>query len=348
MIHTTCDAKIFRLGYGGLPVVGVDYNSGTYTDLETAAIAGDTVQVYGSAGNITVTKRLVFIGFGYNLDKNLGLQKVNTNAPSEISLSFYPGSDSSIAEGLSGNFYIGNQTDIPAGVGVSKVILRRCAGYFYLYNYYGPVADVKITSSVINGGGQQYTNRFVVSNLQLSNSIIYSYYMYDVGSSAAFINCVSPAAGYASSLTLGAANCLIRNCIFAYSYSSTNINTVYENNFFNDVQPTPLPVGTNNRWGQDWGVLFNRLGGTDDLAGGFNYPEFDEDYYILKAGSPAINGGFNAANQPTNCGIYGGEPAYVYKLSGVPAVPAIYKLEAPSLNASSNPYNVTISVRSNN
>ena len=69
---------------------------------------------------------------------------------------------------------------------------------------------------------------------------------------------------------------------------------------------------------------------------------------LLKSGSLAIGGGTDLSGNPTDAGIYGGEAAFRYKLSGVPAVPAIYKLTAPSNSATSNPYNITISVRSNN
>lgn len=148
-------------------------------------------------------------------------------------------------------------------------------------------------------------------------------------------------------LTLNDAGVLVKNCIFG-GPGSSNINTIFENNFFSEIEPAVLPLGSNNRWSQDWSVIFNRISSTDDNASYTGYPEFDEDYYVLKAGSPAINGGFNGAGAVTNCGIYGGELLYVYKLSGVPAVPSIYKLTAPTLNATSNPYNVTISVKSNN
>jgi hypothetical protein len=48
----------------------------------------------------------------------------------------------------------------------------------------------------------------------------------------------------------------------------------------------------------------------------------------------------------TDMGIFGGTNPYL--LSGIPPVPTFYKLSAGSINATSNPYTVTFSVRSNN
>lgn len=193
-----------------------------------------------------------------------------------------------------------------------------------------------------------WQDRHACINTQIYNSIIYTANFYDAGSSGSIINCVTASPNYGGgSLNLTNAGFLVKNCIIA-SYNANSINTVFENNFFGSNQPATLPSGSNNRWGQDWASIFNRLGGSDDQVAWSNSEKFDENYYVLKAGSPAKNGGIDAANNATDAGIYGGELAYRYKLGGVPAVPSIYKLTAPNSAASSNPYNVTISVRSNN
>jgi hypothetical protein len=146
---------------------------------------------------------------------------------------------------------------------------------------------------------------------------------------------------------LGSGNFLVKNSIIK-NYNAANINTVWENNFFGTTQPAQLPPGSNNRWGQSWSNLFGRLNSGSDNGGDISHSTFDENYYLLKTGSLAINGGFDAINNPTDCGVFGGELIYRYKLSGVPSLPAIYKLTSPTQAATSNPYNVTISVRSNN
>jgi len=131
------------------------------------------------------------------------------------------------------------------------------------------------------------------------------------------------------------------------NYNSNNINTVYENNFFTSSQPTPLPMGSNNRWGQSYATLFNRLGGTSDNISTSLLSTFNENYFLLASGSPAINGGFNTAGTATDCGIFGGESGFVFKPGFIPAIPSIYNLSIPS-NTTSTPFNITISVKSNN
>ena len=68
----------------------------------------------------------------------------------------------------------------------------------------------------------------------------------------------------------------------------------------------------------------------------------NDGLWVLKAGSVAIGAGVGG----TDCGIFGG--AKPYKLSGIPEIPAFYKLTAPSNTTSGNPYTITFSVRSNN
>jgi len=351
-LATFANARIFRMGYPGSPLTGVDYSD--ISALQAAATPGDTVQVYGNIGGLTITKPLVFIGFGYNLDTHAGLQKNNSNAPSSASLNFYPGSDGSKVEGLSGTFYVGNQTNSPVGAGVSNISFTRCNGTFKLFTLYSDVSDVTFTSCVLYNSGMNYSQGSSI-NIAAFNCIFGGasngdFILYNPSSSAVFFNCVSPNFNYYNSnspIAVTNANVLVRNCILAAS-NANNVNTVYENCFFGQSQPATLPLGTNNRWGQSWTNLFQGITGVGDEAGHPQNTAFNENYYILKTGSPAINGGFSGAGTPTNCGIFGGEAAFSYKLGGVPAVPSIYRLDAATLNASTNPYNVTISVRSNN
>lgn len=347
-LSTPLFATIRRVGYNGIALTGVDYAS--INAAQTDSAPGDTIQIYGSESG-TITKRLVIMGFGYNFEVHPNLQVLGTDAPSNANLTFGAGSDGSIATGLSGSFTIGTDNS-PT---VSDITFQRCYGSFTFYNnaVYSQISNVKILSSVITSGGMVWNSPddFPVTNLQVYNCIIGGgFNLYKSGTTASFINCVSASPSIVGNFSLGLndAGVLVKNCILGGANTSTNINTVYESNFFAETQPAVLPAGSNNRWGNDWTVLFNRLGATSDQPSHHGYAVFDEEYFVLKAGSPAVNGGFNGSNAATNCGIYGGEAAYVYKLSGVPAVPAIYKLTAPGNAATTNPYNVTISVRSNN
>ena len=346
LLSVMANATIRRVGYSGITRTGVDYAD--IATAQTASSAGDTIQIYPGAGSAsgTITKRLVLLGFGYNFDVHANLQATNADAPSQVSLDFYPGSDSSIVEGCSGSFRIGSQSS-STPTAVSKIIIRRCyISNLYFYNNYAIVNDVKIISCV-SYSIQMLYSIFPVTNLQVYNSSLYFFSISLAGSSGSIINCVTASPNYGNSISFGNAGFLVKNSILN-SYNASSTNTVYESNFFSTTQPATLPPGSNNRWGQVWANLFARTAAGTDAAGYINDATFDENYYILKTGSLAINGGTDSGGNPTDAGIFGGDALYRYKLSGVPAVPAIYKLTAPTTAATTNPYNITVSVRSNN
>lgn len=350
LISNISFAAIRRVGYTGTALAGVDYPN--LAAAQGASDPGDTIQVYGTIAGADINKPLVIMGFGYNFDVNTGLQAVGNDAPSTISgtLSFQPGSQGSSLEGCFLSIVSSFSQNMK--LFTSNITIKRCYIKYpvELHNEVGPINDIKIISCVVEGGGGQgiFMNRSDINpcqNFQVYNCILSSVLnFYLPGSSGSVINCVTSVYGF--QLFLNTAAFLVKNCVLMY-YNDTNSSTIYENNFFGAAQPPILPVG-NNRWNQSWANLFTRIGTNNNNIGGPGFPEFDEDYYALLAGSPAINGGFDNLNNPTDCGIYGGEAAYRYKLSGVPAVPAIYKLSAPASATSGNPYNVTISVRSNN
>jgi hypothetical protein len=328
-------ATIRRVGYNGIARPGVDYTD--FNSAQAASAAGDTIQVYSSVSG-TVNKRLVIMGFGYNFDTNPNLQAIGGNSPSNITLSFDLGSENSIVEGCSGGVTLVT----------SNITIRRFFGSIAFQNQTRAANNTRIESCILTSCNMQVTTTNPTTNIQIYNCIYYSINFYMAGTSGSIINCVSPNPQYVgTSLNLNNAGFLVKNCIIG-GYDAGNINTVWENNFFFTAQPAILPPGSNNRWGQVWANLFNRLGGTTDNASYYPDAQFREEYFLLKPGSAAINGGFDASNNPTDAGIFGGDAIYRYRSAGVPAVPAIYKLTAPSSGATSNPFNVTISVRSNN
>lgn len=350
-LYSTSFAKIFRVGYAGTPLAGVDYTTDQISQAVGAASAHDTIQIYGSVWGIEIYKPLVIIGFGYNLDVHPGLQVINDDMPSYIEGIFFgPGSDGSVVEGITSNgsnagFQCGDYYQ--SGTPVSNITFERCSGYFNLFNHAGALSNIKIIDCVVKGLRMYFGAEAPVTNLQVYNCIFGNgeVNLYNASTTASIINCVSTN-GYGSYIRLREANTLVKNCIiWSHDYYGENINTTYNSNFFGEAQPGTLPAGSNNHWGQDWAALFNRLGGTDDAPGAFYNTAFDENYYILKAGSAAISTGLNNASQTTDCGIFGGEAAYIYKPSGVPQVPSIYKLTAASSSVTATPYNITVSVR---
>ena len=129
-------------------------------------------------------------------------------------------------------------------------------------------------------------------------------------------------------------NLVIQNCIFSNGfYMSGYNNSVFNNCVFDDT-PSPGVIGANN--------IFNAT--ANNLYNGFptQGTNSNDARFALKTGSPAIGAGIGG----TDCGVFGG--VNPYKLSGIPAVPAFYKLTAPGTSASTNPYTITFSVKGNN
>lgn len=353
LVSSVAQANIRRVGFNGLAITGIDYAS--FADAHIASAAGDTIQIYGTVnlpGNgFSVTKRLTIMGFGYNFDVNPNLQAVGTDAPSIFNglLIFDVGSENSVIEGVS--FNVGPN---PLDVATNNITIRRCRVSYYgirLRNDLRPISNTNIQSCIASVQMFSPTSSNTCTNIKISNSILQFLAFYQNGSTGSIINCIMPNlqdnAGVQPQWNLNTAAFLVKNCII-FGYNANNVNTLWENNFFSTNQPAVLPAGNNNRWGLTWASLFDRLGGSSDQPGVWTNTSFAENFYLLKPGSAAINGGFDSANNPTDCGIFGGDAADRYKLGGVPAVPAIYKLTAPSSAANTNPYNITISVRSNN
>lgn len=327
-------AKVFRVGYNGTPLKGVDYT--TITEANDSAKLGDTIQIYGNISGGVINKRLVILGFGYNLiahpglQSNPGFQSNATDGLSQISfLTLDPGCDSSIIEGC----YL-NQIYITS----NKVIIRRCTGFAYLYNYATGVNDLKMYScysfsvsmySQIN----LPTYGYPCKNIQIYNSIGSYLTLYGNESNGSIINCVN---SYPNTEN---ARILIKNSIGSFQVGGNNI---WNNNIFSNNEPTPALPGMNNKFAQSYDSIFVTPN-PDPTIG-----SLDENNYQLRPNSPAKNFGIDLSGKATDCGIFGGELTYRYKIGGQPAIPAFYKLSAPTNSASSNPYNITVSIRSNN
>ena len=91
-----------------------------------------------------------------------------------------------------------------------------------------------------------------INNLQVFNCILYSFNLYKTGTTASFINCATPSPDLLGNYALGLNNAsvLVKNSIIPGAGTTSNINTVYENNLFAEAQPAQLPAGSNNKWAQ--------------------------------------------------------------------------------------------------
>jgi len=327
-------ATIRRVGYWGTAITNVDFATGELA--VTASSNGDTILVYPSSNTWSfsnLNKRLVIIGTGYYhypgangvTNYNAGLQNLQ---PSTICyFYFYPGCDSSIITGCEFYAYTQGTADI------KNVKVTNCrVSYIYFdqpYTYDGwEVSKCELISTGIYG-----YNNSKITNLKMFNCVVDGGYgIYTLSTTPGQTGIIENCTFISSGMNLQNQGFLIQNCIL-YSSIANYSNTVFNNNIFVAV-PSPAVSGANNITGVSYTTLF------------IGYPTqgtySNDERFKLKPGSAALGAGINGVD----CGAFGG--VNPYKLSGIPAIPAFYKLTAPSSAASANPYTITFSVRSNN
>lgn len=295
----------------------------------TASNSGDTIHIEPSSidygwlnGSYAITKQLTFIGNGYFLDENLGLQS-NTEASTVGLFEFKPGSENSVVMGLtidqgisiytSDIKIIRNNLINAAGIGL---IADSLSNIFVLQNYQALTAVPFFND-----------NSYYCSNIYMLNNITSRDILINSSSAGIFlINNILTIDGINGTININ--NAVIRNNILVGG-SFTYTNSVVENNLCNSTQ---FPDADGNQQNVDMNNVFQYTGSTDGQ-------------FQLLMSSPASGAGYYAGE---DCGAYDVPPGigYVpYKLSGIPSIPSIYELSATTSN---DTLNVIISTRSNN
>ncbi len=331
MVSNVSFAKIIRVGYTGPQITGVDFTEAQLA--HDAASAGDTLLFSpGSYGISSATKKLVYIGTGYFTDgknSNPNLQLIGGS----IILTCY------LSASASGSVFEGIETLTAISLeqeNVNDIIIRRCKGGAAYMNSASTSNNwhfLQCFDMQIGGGSGDFTN------LRVENSKV-SLVLNAKKNTGQFTNC------FFQNLildlndnTLSFLNCIFS--IYTYYTPSKFTNSIFQNCLFNIADPGLS--GSNNKFSVeffDTGIGYNNYvfkGWPVEVTG-----QTADEKYKLKAGSPAIGAGIGGVDM----GIYGG--ANPYRLSGIPSIPAFYKLTAPSNNATTNPYTITFSVRSNN
>jgi hypothetical protein len=127
---------------------------------------------------------------------------------------------------------------------------------------------------------------------------------------------------------------VFRNCILI-SYHYNDGNSAYQNS----IATTSYPIPTTNN---DKNIAYSDMQTKVFVGLGTQGTYSNDGRFVLSSTSPAKGAGEGG----TDCGIFGG--LNKYRLSGIPPTPSFYKLSATTTTASSNPYTITFSVRSNN
>jgi hypothetical protein len=345
LISNISFANIFRVGYSGPQLAGVDFPDAPTA--VAAASAGDTIQLYPgvSAYLNSLSTKLVFIGIGYFLTNNTGLQVATTPAALSVN-NMSAGASGSIFEGLQIYGTTGNAAPIgilqnilftrceiqslsfstsTAGDSLKNITFSQC--YFDVYtNFYNEAANTTI-SGINYQNCITSTNTFASFYISPGSGLI---------NNIIFENCSGQSPAYET----GAISCYYRNCIFASEPGAVS-GDIYDYCTFATNNTTHYVTGTSDQFGIAFSTIFS--GGNSIVTGS---PTPWDASWTLATGSPCIGYGRDFSNNPIDAGAYGGPNPY--RLSGIPPIPAFYKLTAPSSSATANPYTITFSVRANN
>jgi hypothetical protein len=282
--------------------------SGIHADFTTAqavndsayVLPGDTVYFEGSGasyGDLTLSKRLVIIGPGYFLNENDSTQ-ANLASASLGTIFIYPGAENSVVTGIKavGTLYLS----------CGNVLLKRNNLQYLYIGDAGPVSNnvvlqCWIYSVLIYSGCQN--NTFKNNCFTIATQWQYAYYMHN-NTSGLFLNNIT-------NCRCQFYNCEVRNNIQVPPGGSAREtwdlygSSISTNN-----------IAASNQVGSD-----NGNQSLVDMSTVFMYSGSTDGQYKLKPGSPAIGAGYEGVD----CGVFGGPQPYI--LSGLPTVPAIWKLD---------------------
>ena len=290
-----------------------DFNS---LDTAIATInAGDTLFLEGStvAYFLTnnLTKKVTIIGPGFFLTENPNT--LNTQLSALISGNFTILAEDVVIDGVVFKAGYGSEW---VSLGADNITIRRCLVEKYLqFNnrdnslskdiYNCTVMQCYLTHGVSISNDDKAYNAIVINNIATSNN----------GSISGLRNSViennSMVSTYAT--ITGNSGCTIKNNLgtqndadITYYNSNCNINNNYKYTLSVDFIPS-AGASTDGKW-------------------------------RLKESSAALTAGTNGSQ----CGVFGGEFPYV--LSGLPSIPHIYEIDAPTSASAANGLRVTVRI----
>jgi hypothetical protein len=333
------NAKVWQVANNNV-LLGIVADFNNIADAITAAAPGDTLYIEGSVisyGDITLQKKLVFIGPGYFLNSVTGNPGLQARSDSAFINSF------NIDSSASGSVFLGlviNQI-FPlnnTGYGADNITISGCylRGNGILFNS-TPVAGTvaanwSITKCYFDGSlDVQGMN---LQNWNVSNSIFNN-----------DLNLHNTANG----------SSIMRNNVYNNYFGFQVYNTYFTNNILNtyyaptldaSVVKNNLAVGTPSGFASFAGLNSNQWGFT--AAQLFQGPTGNslDGQWRLAAGSPAIGAGLPVGSVTTiDAGAFGGPDPY--RLSGIPDIPTIYSLTVPETVPTGQTLNIIYNTRSN-
>jgi hypothetical protein len=313
------NAKVWRINNN--PGISRDFAEVSTAVASSSVQNGDTLYIEPSAtayASLNLTKRLVFMGSGYLLTENTGLQ-VNPNESIVSSIYLDSLSSGSVFSGI-------RVTTFATNSNTDNITFSRC--YLPLITISVSFPNSRMSGWILNkcyaGMFQMNSSGFIFENLQVTNCLF-------TGSFATFGNNNSLIRNNLFMSTVNTSNAYVSNNIFLNGWTLVFTNSTVKNNI---ATGNVLVVGNGN---QNNILLANLFVGTGSSDG----------KYQLKPGSPAIGAGETVNGITPDCGPFGTDDPY--RLSGIPPIPSIYSLNVPSsVPTSATSIPVTVSTRSNN
>jgi hypothetical protein len=316
LISLNASAKIWRVNSAGLPA---DFTTIQAAHDAATVVAGDTLHMEPSMvsyGRLISTKKLIILGPGYFLDLNAN-QQANLLPASIQSFTLNEGSSGTVISGLTiteGNII---------ATGNIMIMRNRIIGIINLSGAQ-PYSNVLIFGNYMDDNVSWYLGPASVTNIMILNNYIKNITL-PVKCSGVIANNIIT---HHSNSTY---NFTIKNNICTQTDNSPYFNGDF-NMITNNIcsSQAGLPAGNSNQTEVPMSNVFVGLTG-----------HTTDSQYQLKEDSPAIGKGLSGED----CGMFGGSTPY--HLSGLPDIPSIYKLSAPSFS-NGNTLPVTISVKTNN
>jgi hypothetical protein len=338
MTDLEASSKIWRINNTGIPA---DFTSANAASTSPSVVNGDTLHIEPSGlsyGNLDINKRLVIIGNGYFL----GDASANLN----------PNLQANTAQSILGNVVIstGANETVMMGIicttisigGANNVVLKR-------NNMQRLEIGTTNNFQIIGNYVGQYVRKvaglgYLASNVVLSNNIIIGLVGFEAADNGIFSNNVivnnNVIGGQQFEASVSLANFVVRNNIKVQNNQGMNlVNCTIQNN-------------TDCTGASGFGTTNGNTGNVDMSTVFVGWPtigSFSTDgRYALKAGSPALGTGFGGADRGAilNPANSSNNMADTYVLSGIPAVPSVFRFDVPT-SVSAGTMNVTISTRTN-
>jgi hypothetical protein len=312
-------AKIWRVNNAGLPA---DFTTIQAAHDAATVVAGDTIHIepsWVSYGALISTKKLIILGPGYYLDLNTN-QQANPATATIESFTLNTGCSGTVISGLT----ITTTNYISTGnITISRNNFANCNIYLSRdYSYSNVIISGNYGINLVGSTGSSSTT--LITNVLIFNNLL-AYVQFNAQYSGVIANNIF------TNWNDQTYNFTIKNNICTSTANLLNFSGSF-NTISNNIGAAALtlPEGNGNQNSVPMTTVF--VGATGNSTDG---------QYQLANGSPAIGAGLSGED----CGMYGGITPY--HLSGLPDIPSIYFLSAPS-TSNGNTLPVTISVKTNN